>query len=208
MKLWSLDGKLIQTFAGHRHFVWDVAFSPNGRSLASGSWDNTVILWRLDGTKIRTLNNPMPSARGENRLVSVVHRNKSGQFTTQPQHKLKGHEDNIWDVAFSSDGNMLVTASEDTTIKLWSLDGNLLRTFKGHSDRVNAITFIPPTLASLPPGARSSPPPVGTKPSNGNWMAHCSPLWKDVNYPTLPDSEDGALSQISPIGKRDSCPSS
>lgn len=36
---------------------------------------------------------------------------------------------------------MLVSASEDTTLKLWSLDGNLIRTFEGHRDRVNYVNL-------------------------------------------------------------------
>jgi WD40 repeat protein len=46
-------------------------------------------------------------------------------------------------VAFSPDGSKLVSASDDDTVKLWKLDGTLLRTFSGHSAGVNRVAFSP-----------------------------------------------------------------
>jgi WD40 repeat protein len=51
VKLWSLDGRELQTFGGHRARVKSLSFSPNGRILASASDDGTVRLWKLDRSK-------------------------------------------------------------------------------------------------------------------------------------------------------------
>jgi WD40 repeat protein len=46
--LWSLDGRLLQTFQGHQDFISSVAFAPDGKSIVTGSLDKTVKLWDLD----------------------------------------------------------------------------------------------------------------------------------------------------------------
>ncbi len=44
-KLWDLEGNELQTFQGHSAGVTSIAFSPDGKSILTGSNDNTTILW-------------------------------------------------------------------------------------------------------------------------------------------------------------------
>jgi WD40 repeat protein/uncharacterized caspase-like protein len=60
---------------------------------------------------------------------------------TQERNRLIGHNSWVSSVSFSPDGQMLASASTDTTIKLWSRHGKLLHTLRGHSDGVNSVSF-------------------------------------------------------------------
>jgi len=57
VKLWDVNtGNCIKTLAGHTNWVWSVAFSPDGKTLVSSSYDRTVRLWDVTtGRCIRTL---------------------------------------------------------------------------------------------------------------------------------------------------------
>ncbi|MEG4419471.1 AAA-like domain-containing protein [Microcoleus sp. LAD1_D5] len=125
--LWKKDGTKLETLQGHNNAVWGVVFSPRGDLIASGSGDNTVKLWRKNSTK-----------------------SPSGKRNYTLWQTLKGHTNNITQVAIAPDGQTIASASKDKTIKLWSTDGKLLRTLTGHTDEVNSVAFSPDsqTIAS------------------------------------------------------------
>ena len=150
---------LDKTLTGHSNSVLSVAISPDGKTLASGSNDNTIKLWNLEtGQLQRTL----ADRTGDANSVAISPDGKilaTGSWddtiklwnleTGQLQRTLTGHSDVI-SVAISPDGKILATGSWDDTIKLWNLEtGQLQRTLTGHSDVISvAISPDGKTLAT------------------------------------------------------------
>ena len=55
IKLWSINGDILQTLVGHKSWIFHLEFSPDGETLASSSNDETAILWNLEALKFDAL---------------------------------------------------------------------------------------------------------------------------------------------------------
>lgn len=126
VKLWRIDGTEIATFRGHAAGTWGVAFSPDGSTLVSSSGDKTVKLWRLASPKPATPH-PTPAPKGQGSLFKT----------------LQGHNSAVIGVAFSPNGELIASVSDDRMAKLWSRDGKLLHNLKGHDSGIWSVAFSP-----------------------------------------------------------------
>jgi hypothetical protein len=142
----------LRTLRGHTSWVTSVAFSPDGRLLASGSDDQTLKLWDVETRQeVRTLRghtDPVWSVAfsPDGRLLASGSGDNTVKLwdveTGQEVRTLSGHTDPVWSVAFSPDGRLLASGSGDNTVKLWDVEtGQEVRTLRGHTFLVVSVAF-------------------------------------------------------------------
>ncbi len=155
---------LISLVRGHRNWVESVAFSPDSKLLATGSGDNTIILWDVsDPASPVQLGAPL---NGHTAWVNSVAFSPDGKLLAsgsddktiilwdvsdpaspvQLGAPLSGHTDWVNSVVFSPDGKLLASGSDDKTIILWDVSDPASPVqsgvpLDGHTDRVNSVAF-------------------------------------------------------------------
>ena len=93
-----------------------MSFSPDGKILATGNWDHTIVLWDVD-TK---------------QQIAAF---------TELRNKVKN---NVYTVSFSADGKILASGHGDGTVYLWNvLTRQQEAVFTGHTDPVRGLSFSP-----------------------------------------------------------------
>ena len=137
VKRWQIESKVMQYFGSHENEVTDLAISEDGALMVSGSGSGQQAVAEqisdigFDPTTLFDL-----EPQGQNAYIWHLD-------TDQAPDTLIGHTGGITAVAISKKANMILTASEDATVRFWDLKGAALSTIIEHQAGVYDVAFSP-----------------------------------------------------------------
>ncbi|WP_069471542.1 WD40 repeat domain-containing protein [Candidatus Marithrix sp. Canyon 246] len=131
--LFDLEGEAYFYKAAHKGRIFAIAFNNKSTELLSGGDDNHMRLWKLyDDKPLKSVNekqwiidvNFSPNDKlianvGKGHLINLYHADKFEKVK-----QLMGHTDSITRVIFSPDNQQVITASQDSTVRVWNLSKN------------------------------------------------------------------------------------
>jgi WD40 repeat protein len=157
----AASGVVELEFHAQEGTIWDLAFSPDGKKIATVGglglgqatkaqvWDTATgrrlytvtghderfqiggVTWSPDGKWLATASHDLTARLWDGE-------------TGKPFRVLRGHGSAVRSVSFSPDGTRLATASYDQTVKLWApLTGELIATLKWHTNQVTSVCWAP-----------------------------------------------------------------
>ena len=162
--LCDASGEIIKTIPGNGTPVWQVAFSPDGKSLAVAAGDRMVRLY--DSASGQDKNSLPPRAApvyalafspdgarlavgGADKVIEI-----HDLLSPEKMLRLVGHQKTVNSLTYSPDGRTLVSAAADGTLRFWDpVSGHERLSLPCHPDKMTAVAFATQeqVLVSLSP---------------------------------------------------------
>lgn len=155
IKVWdAVTGVLLTNLTGHRDWVYSAIFSPDGKKIVSTSKDQTTRVWDLDSgkqivfrvkdRKKRVIYTDYSPDGSKIALITFSDSVKLIDAVTWNQIPCQITHRGIGTAKFSPDGKNIITASMDSTAKIWNVSsGKLLKTLTGHDDGLVFAAYSP-----------------------------------------------------------------
>ena len=164
VRIWDVaSGAQTKVLTGHEGGVQEITFSSDQVTFATEAADGMGMIWSLNsdkGTRLEGLTGSKAalafSPDGQFLVTEGAPGTEAGELpeggypatvwdvkTGKLRFTLTGHENFISAVGFSPDGNAIVTSSADSTARLWTSDGNLVKELTGHTGPLSGAFFSP-----------------------------------------------------------------
>lgn len=155
LMIWCIDGRRArEPLRGHTQVVNVLAFSPDSKVLASGSSDTTIRLWDVkSGDEMRCIQSTgwagfLVYSHDGSFLAATSNKYAIDIWDAKTDEKhssLAGHQSIVRGVSFSPDDKVIVSGSDDLTIRFWDMDSGLQRgqPHRGHQHWILSVAFSP-----------------------------------------------------------------
>ncbi len=134
--VWDVaSGNASPRFQSHQGPVYAVAFSQDGSQVVTAGADKRVLMWQPGQLVEFDFDNAIQKFA---RRGAAAAQKDTTNYKEMGQSKADQHAGAVRSVKFSRDGSVLVSSGHDNTVKLWTPDGKLVKTLRGHGSWVRS----------------------------------------------------------------------
>ncbi len=145
IRIWELaTGRLVRVLLGHTGIICGLNWSSNGQYLASSGVDSKCRIWETNnGRQLQAIDSDgtvVPAWSPDGRTLAMIARYGESIILWDPQRAsvaraLKGHTQRVLCCSWSPDGTLLVSGSEDKTVRIWNVQSSQTVRVLGPLDR-------------------------------------------------------------------------
>lgn len=157
VRIWNWQSRqMVTMLTGHSHYVMCAQFHPSEPLVISASLDQTIRVWDLTGLVMKGSSGILPamsSSFSSSNIAASSYKpttsNTIDLFSTPEAHVkfvIEGHDRGVNWVQFHPEKPLIISGSDDRTIKLWRYNDSRaweIDTFRGHTNNISTCLFHP-----------------------------------------------------------------